>query len=223
MRTALTTFGLLCGLLVFQPQAKAGSICDGQPQNLVQNCGFETGDFTGWTLTGNPVINGELNIVYGVETIDPFDGFSPNSGTYQAFFANQNNTSVGGTNTITLSQVIPTVAGQLYQVSWYLVQDTAPVLGDPQGEGDNALLASFGSTTLQSDINLAVTGGYILQTGTATATSSSTTLSFTIDNGLGEFLLDDTSVVSPEPAAWQLALGGAMLLLIFYRKRIAAL
>jgi hypothetical protein len=45
---------------------------------------------------------------------------------------------------------------------------------------------------------------------------NSTTLSFTLGNDLGEFLLDDVSVVVPEPSAWTLMLlvaGGCVFLL----------
>ncbi len=31
----------------------SASVCDGVDGNLVQNCGFETGDFTSWTQTGD--------------------------------------------------------------------------------------------------------------------------------------------------------------------------
>jgi len=37
--------------VLFAVPAVAGSICDGAGGNLVQNCGFETGDFSGWTVT----------------------------------------------------------------------------------------------------------------------------------------------------------------------------
>ena len=53
-----TTCGLICAvfcLFLAVPQSKAGSICDAVSGNLVANCGFETGDFTGWILSGNDV------------------------------------------------------------------------------------------------------------------------------------------------------------------------
>ena len=36
-----------------QPGYGQQSICDGVPGNLVTNCGFETGNFSGWTQGGN--------------------------------------------------------------------------------------------------------------------------------------------------------------------------
>src|SRR5436305_8890597 len=45
----LTAAGLVSPML----RAASLSICDQVPGNLVQNCGFETSDLTGWTLIGN--------------------------------------------------------------------------------------------------------------------------------------------------------------------------
>ena len=58
--------------------------------------------------------------------------------------------------------------------------------------------------------------GYTLYSYETVATGSSTTVSFTLGNSLGEFLLDDVSVAVPEPSAWTLMLlvaGGCVFLL----------
>ena len=129
MKSILWT--LLVGICVVvgttQTQA-AISICDNTPRNQVTNCGFETGDFTGWTLTGFDV-PGELNNFYGVEGTDPFDGISPNSGGWQAYFAD-----VVGNDT-TISQTISTFAGTEYYISFYLAQDTPPTSAPKPGGG----------------------------------------------------------------------------------------
>jgi len=78
------------------------SICDGVVNNLVANCGFETGDFTGWTLSGNLGFEGVSTSI-------------PNSGAYGGFFG-----GVGSDNVI--SQVLPTAPG-LYDISFYLQSD----------------------------------------------------------------------------------------------------
>lgn len=39
----------------------ASSICDGVAGNLVANCDFETGNFTGWTFSGSTSSNGVTN------------------------------------------------------------------------------------------------------------------------------------------------------------------
>jgi hypothetical protein len=64
--------------------------------NLITNGGFETGDFTGWTIGGTGVA--------GV------DSSNPHSGSYAASFCCD----------VTLTQTIPTVAGATYDLTvWF--------------------------------------------------------------------------------------------------------
>src|SRR5438270_2575967 len=71
--------------------------------NLIVNGSFETGDFTGWTLTGNTGFT-------GVECPGaPFAG--PGDGNCDAFLG-----PVGSNGT--LSQSFPTVVGQVYSISF---------------------------------------------------------------------------------------------------------
>lgn len=91
-------------------------------QNIVVNGGFETGDFTGWTLAGDTVYG---RYIFNVVTTD--NGIAPpveivHSGNYGAFLGQ-------GGYLATLSQTLPTVSNQLYQVSFWLDN---PVAGDPQ-------------------------------------------------------------------------------------------
>ena len=189
------------------------SWCDANPLNLVQNCGFETGDFTAWTTSGFDVTQGQLGNLYGVEGTDPFDGISPNSGSFQAFFADLD------PNATTISQTLNTTAGVTYEVSWYLAQDTLP---DPTvtcggTPCTNLLTVSFGGTTL-TDVTGIPEQGYTLYSFTSEATSGSTVLSLTIGNSAGENLLDDVSVTAtPEPSPVFLLGGGLLCFLL--RKR----
>jgi hypothetical protein len=198
-------------LLAFQGRAAATSvsICDSTAGNLVSNCGFETGDFTSWTLSGNDVPT-ELGYQYGVEGQDPLDSISPNSGNYQAFFADID------ANATTLSQSIATTSGDEYQISFYLAQDT-PV----RGGYSNLFSASFGGTTLTSMTAVGVQG-YTQYSYDAVASASSSVLSFTLGNDLGEFLLDDVVVTSatPEPGTWLLLSAAAGLCLLLRGRRI---
>jgi hypothetical protein len=207
-----TIYGLVCAsfvLFVSLPQSRAASVCDGISGNLVNNCGFETGDFTAWTLTGNDV-PGELNNLYGVEGQDPVDGINPHSGNFQAFFADLT------TNATTLSQTVATLASGEYTVSWYLAQDTPATT-----EYGNAFSATLDGITLASLTDVPV-DAYTEYSDTVVVTDANAALALTLGNDLGEFLLDDVSVVAtPEPSAWKLALGGALLgFVMFHRKRL---
>ena len=208
MRTLYTLLAFSC-LLVVQRQASAGpiSVCDANPRNLVANCGFETGDFTSWTLSGNDTPF-ELGNLYGVEGTDPFDGISPNSGSSQAYFSDL------VSNATTLSQSIATQIGVTYQISWFLAQDTALV--NPYS---NMFSMSFGGNTVANLTSLPVQAYTEYSYGWA-ATSASTNLSFTIGNDVGEFLLDDVTVqVAPEPASWLALLIGTALCGLAMRRR----
>jgi hypothetical protein len=186
-------FGIAFCLFLGIPQSKA-DICGSIAGNLVANCGFELGSFSGWSLKGNDVPGEEGNL-YGVENgADPVDGISPNSGSNQAFFADL------VANATTISQTLTTVAGGMYEVSFFLAQDTEPGLGG--APNSNELIASFGGTTLTSLTAIPVQG-YTEYSFATTASSASSVLSFKIGNDLGESLLDDVSVVAtPEPSAW---------------------
>jgi hypothetical protein len=204
---------VFCLFVALAPGRASAAPCNASFANLVRNCGFEIGNFDGWTLSGNDVPS-ELGNLYGVEGTDPIDGISPNSGSYQAFFADL------VSNATTLSQTIHTKAGDLYDVSFYLAQDTAPSV-----EYSNQLIVDFGATTLVS-LNAMPVQGYTLYSFAVAATSASTPISFTIGNGLGETLLDDVNVTdtvpTPEPSTWTLLLlGGAVLFLA--RKRLVHL
>lgn len=71
------------------------SVCDGISGNLIQNCGFETGDYTDWTL------------LYGTANISS----NSNSGRYAADVP---------TNLPQLEQSFSSAAGTQYTVSYYL-------------------------------------------------------------------------------------------------------
>ena len=80
--------------------------------NIVTNGGFETGDFTGWTLSGN---TGGAGLTGGSGNIG-VDTDSAHSGTYGAFFG-----PVG--SLAYLSQNLSTVAGMTYDLSFFLLNE----------------------------------------------------------------------------------------------------
>src|SRR5208282_1167141 len=105
------------------------------------------------------------------------DGTAPNSGNFQAFFADID------TNPTTLSQTLTTVVGQQYAVSFYLAQQ----LVGP-GTGANFFTASLGGTSIANLSDVGVQD-YTQYTAMFTATSNSSVLNFKAGDYVGEFLL----------------------------------
>jgi N-acetylneuraminic acid mutarotase len=144
-------------------------------QNLVVNPGFETGDFTGWTL------GGDTRLCF-VNTQHPHSGmFSAALGTPTVF-------SPG-----TLDQTITTVVGQSYHVDFWLANNLNfnPPL--------NAFSASFAGVTILSLVNASSFPYTHEISGNITATSTSSDLHFAFFNNRHNFTaaywnLDDVSV-----------------------------
>src|SRR5690242_3646121 len=86
------------------------SLCDSVTLNLVTNCGFETGDFSGWTTT--EAASGSLFFVADASLI------AVNSGDFAAAFG-----AFMPPDTDTISQSIATIPGQPYVVSFFLMND----------------------------------------------------------------------------------------------------
>jgi hypothetical protein len=80
------------------------SLCDAITGNLVVNCGFETADFTGWTIT--PANPGSLFGVNG----------NPHTGDNAAFFG-----AITPPFADSISQSIPTIPEQTYNVAFWLM------------------------------------------------------------------------------------------------------
>jgi Pro-kumamolisin, activation domain len=85
-------------------------------QSIVQNGGFETGDFTGWTLVGDGTVPAsdpaQPPIVY--------DAVEGTDGTYQAAHQGNYGAFLGDNRPASLSQVLDTSPEQLYLVSCWL-------------------------------------------------------------------------------------------------------
>ncbi len=178
-------------------QARA-DVCGSVSGNLVQNCGFETGDFSHWTVSGN-TSGGSTE--YGVQQT------SANSGLYDAYLGTSPLPS--GSNPITLSQTVSALGSENYQVTFYLDQDSI----DNSGRYAHSFDVSFDGKLLDSETGVAYTGGYTKYTYTTAtdASGNSNLLKFDFLNNDDYFFLDDVSVtaegpVVPEPASFLLVL-----------------
>ena len=80
--------------------------CDGVPANLVANCGFETGDFTGWVQSGDT----------SYTEVTPA---AAHSGTFGASFGPVDDLGF-------IAQRVSTIPGQLYNLSFWLVSSGRP-------------------------------------------------------------------------------------------------
>lgn len=159
---------------------------------LVVNGGFETGDFTGWTHN---------NDSDGFQWVDPS---KPHTGSFAAHMGvNPNDLSPG--EFANLEQMLPTVAGQDYTLSFWLDAEDG-------SQNGSEFKAEVGGTTLLDLVN--TVQNYTFYSFNFTAANSGTLLDFQHFNGPTHFFLDDVSVTGlssdvPEPAT--LALMGAGL------------
>jgi uncharacterized repeat protein (TIGR02543 family) len=145
-------------------------------QPIVQNAGFETGDFSYWILGGD---NGTYNFVDNGTYLP----MKAHSGSYYAALG-QSNLPIA-----TLTQSLPTLPGRYYTLSYWL---TNPDLGD--GTVPNEFSVTWNGTTLYDQINLPSDGAWRQTKFLVMATDMTTTLEFGFRNDRSDFGLDDVSV-----------------------------
>jgi subtilase family serine protease len=147
-------------------------------QSVVQNGGFETGDFTDWTLVGN---GRPYNLVDNGST----SGISPHSGAYFAALGQYGSIAY-------LSETLPTLSGQAYLLSLWM--------DSPDGKTLNEFNVSWNGNTLVDLVNMPKLGWTNLQF-IVTASGSSTVLQIGARNDPTYLALDDVSVTTvPVPA-----------------------
>ena len=163
--------------------------------NLVVNGGFESGNFTGWTLT-----HGQYTYVTAGGAYD---------GTYDYF----NGEYAPGS---TLSQIVDTTVGDWYILTFWLAESS---YGSSPGYSFTA--ATDASATPLLMLSNTADFAYTLFTEEFQATNITTTISFSGYNLPGGTNMDDVSLVdaAPEPGTWGfMALGGVALVCLRCRR-----
>ena len=177
MRSKLQTlFSLLflSVLLLILPSVAYAGTCGAIGVNLVANCGFETGDLTGWTFI--PAGSGSDFHIFGSNS---------HTGNYDAGFG-----AVSGQNDY-IYQDLATTVGHTYDINFW-VDASQGVAGQ--------FVANWGATNLLT-ITGDVVGGYIDYNFLMTATSSTTRLEFGGNTPPSFYLLDDVVVTDQGVAA----------------------
>jgi subtilase family serine protease len=149
-------------------------------QNLVFNGGFETGDFSGWTLVGDTVIG---NYIYNVVVPNGYFPQTVHSGNFGAFLGE-------GGYRATLTQNLPVTSNQLYQLSFWIA--------NPDTAAGQEFIASWNGTNLV-DLISPVTGGWTNFQFVVAVPSTNVALQFAAENDPNYFGFDDVALTPVPP------------------------
>jgi hypothetical protein len=180
----------------------AGTTQNRQFDLYVGNGGFETGTLTNWTFVGDSTLTfalaGDDADVAGREALpgQP-DAQFVHSGIYGGYLGNWPNNG-------SLSQTIPTTAGQQLMVSFSLTS----IPDNSSNTTPNGFVAKWNGATLFTGTNLPAFGWTNMQY-LVSGSGASGTLEFDFNNSPGAFGLDDISVQSvPGPILSSTAVSG---------------
>ncbi|MGH9393700.1 MAG: Ig-like domain-containing protein, partial [Terriglobales bacterium] len=166
MSKNLDSTSLPAATLTLSPASVQAFNCAAVSGNLVANCGFETGNLSGWVATGNASAH--------------VGGSPVHSGSYEFCFCND---SPAGT----ISQALSDTPGP-YTLSFYLKDNGT-------GSPVQFQALWNGTPVLAIGPSIAASFGWTRYSFTVTA-SGSDTLSFTGFNNPGFFYLDDVSLTN---------------------------
>ncbi len=215
---------LVLGFATAERAQATTSFCDSKPANKIQNCGFEDGDFTDWTVSGNG--NPAFSLGTGVDDLGAtafIDSTAPNTGTYDAWFGTPSEYAQTGSGDqygppTSLTQSLTLLKDHFYKLVFYLANDGCSV-ADPGCPGYyNYFDVLFNNVTVFAEDNVPTTNGayqkYTFEVATAKSTAAS--LQFDFSNDSSFFYLDDVVLsndgATPEPATFLLMLAPLGLL-----------
>ena len=144
-------------------------------QNLVQDGGFEAGDFAYWDLLGTDASS------YNYVDDGHFTGVTAYDGSYFAFLGESNSMAY-------LSQTLPTTAGQPYALSFWLQS-----VDFGSGTIPNQFIVQWNGSTVTNIVNAGVFN-WMNMNHVVVGAGPSTVLQFGARNDPGGFALDDVSV-----------------------------
>jgi len=201
VKRSMAAIALIGALSICRP-ASAGTVG-------LNNPGFETGDLTGWSASGN------LSS-FMVTNFDASAG---------SFGLNANQVGTLGF----LSQIFATTPGTVYTVSFWLMDNGSSVPNDAIGQAGAATSTEF-MAIVNGALQMDVVDSFPspnpgVQSFQFTATGSSSTLSFGFRNDPASFSLDNVTITFPdaagvpEPATTAL-IGAGLLALVIGRRRV---
>jgi hypothetical protein len=154
--------------------------------NLLVNGGFEDGDFTSWLPSAtNFLLVAAADTANGTEATGTENGYYVFDGDFAA--------QLGTVNPETLSQQFPVVAGDVYQLSYFLN-------GDGAFGSTNFFNTTFGEAPVSDQTDVTTFWTQNILTFTATTTGIDT-LSFAFEDEFGNFLSLDDVLVQDESVA----------------------
>jgi len=165
-------------------------------RELVQDGGFEAGDYCYWTLSGKSSIYADNFVDFADDQYGAND--TPYAGNYFA--------ALGQISSLAyLSQPLPTRAGQLYLLSFWLE--------NPAGQPANQFVVRWNTNATSTNVIFNQTNmasfGWSNLVFTVKASTNLTTLQFGNRNDSDFFCLDNVSVIPlPAPVIQTLAPGG---------------
>jgi hypothetical protein len=186
--------------------------------NVIDNPGFETGNFTGWTATSDWFIYST-----GIDGAN-YSNPGPYDGIYSAESGCKLDTCVS-TPTSSLFQDLSTVVGQEYVFSFDYTSDTQVF---ESASSPNELQALWGTTQVADIVDQPGNDHWLSFSTVVTATSTTTEIQFNAFDSPAFVFIDDVSVTAvpsdtevPEPSTLPLtgAGAGALVAALYLRRR----